>query len=713
MCVAIRLVICASIMGLLTAGMTGKKATTLAEIAITVMPIKALSTIIQCPDNTTRLSPSESTSIAIISNTKDSETYNIQQRDDTFTNQPIADQLEFGVLTDTTSMIDPLPNENANEAKTSNNIGGDTTTIQAEAATNVKITTTTTTTMKTQPESIVCNHNNRSDQLETQALSSVAAAANIDISDQIKISKAPEQPIANIYSNIDGKALGLDQSTTFQKPSELPSGIRTQNLLPPTAGDAQIPLANDNKHVIETTEIPFSVIAEVTTLAVSTRGETSNQTIRKLNATNAIASQFRMENLLHQAIASQIVINNKGNVSKAAPQTISTQSIETHKMRSTVAILQASNKTGVSYIRYIDEAKEHNNEVSAHKIASVEKQMPTTPNNLKEMIAVNSKQFPIPTTIQSLNGVKTKSKALASYWMQSSTTTAWPTETIQQHRNDEISSAGDTNDSVTVRQINHVTPAATSEARSNATSPRDLVYANKSHKLFHPLQLKQSNAHDEKSVHSTTSIAYNRFNVNSTALQHKTLSNTETVRTPPHKLIHSTIRPAMKTLAKRHKLARKLPDKLDMRPIVPINELTKLDDVMALPLYTSGNGSVNGFLVAGMDGATIDRKMGAMQIIDADDSANKTTWPVKHASIVEGDVVLGGLMMVHSREDTITCGPIMGQGGIQSLEAMLYTLDHINKIRLLPNFTLGAHILDDCDKDTYGLEMAVDFIKGK
>lgn len=90
-----------------------------------------------------------------------------------------------------------------------------------------------------------------------------------------------------------------------------------------------------------------------------------------------------------------------------------------------------------------------------------------------------------------------------------------------------------------------------------------------------------------------------------------------------------------------------------------------------------------------------------------------TVWPVHHAAVVEGDVILGGLMMVHSREDSITCGPIMPQGGIQALEAMLYTLDEINKLQLLPNITLGAHILDDCDKDTYGLEMAVDFIKGR
>ncbi|XP_067627250.1 metabotropic glutamate receptor 2 [Eurosta solidaginis] len=87
-------------------------------------------------------------------------------------------------------------------------------------------------------------------------------------------------------------------------------------------------------------------------------------------------------------------------------------------------------------------------------------------------------------------------------------------------------------------------------------------------------------------------------------------------------------------------------------------------------------------------------------------------WPVKHEAIVEGDVILGGLMMVHSREDTITCGPIMPQGGIQALEAMLYTIDRVNEAQLLPNITLGAHILDDCDKDSYGLEMAVDFIKG-
>lgn len=87
-------------------------------------------------------------------------------------------------------------------------------------------------------------------------------------------------------------------------------------------------------------------------------------------------------------------------------------------------------------------------------------------------------------------------------------------------------------------------------------------------------------------------------------------------------------------------------------------------------------------------------------------------WPTRHECVLEGDLILGGLMMVHEREDSVTCGPIMPQGGVQALEAMLYTLDRVNEMKLLPEFSLGAHILDDCDKDTYGLEMAVDFIKG-
>ncbi|CAK9819878.1 Metabotropic glutamate receptor 2 [Anthophora quadrimaculata] len=94
------------------------------------------------------------------------------------------------------------------------------------------------------------------------------------------------------------------------------------------------------------------------------------------------------------------------------------------------------------------------------------------------------------------------------------------------------------------------------------------------------------------------------------------------------------------------------------------------------------------------------------------ESESRNQWPVKHSAVVEGDLVLGGLMMVHEREDSVTCGPVMPQGGVQALEAMLYTLDRLNDREIVPGVKIGAHILDDCDKDTYGLEMAVDFIKG-
>lgn len=89
------------------------------------------------------------------------------------------------------------------------------------------------------------------------------------------------------------------------------------------------------------------------------------------------------------------------------------------------------------------------------------------------------------------------------------------------------------------------------------------------------------------------------------------------------------------------------------------------------------------------------------------------TWPVKKVAEIPGDITLGGLMMVHEREDKQICGPIMPQGGIQALEAMLHTIDYVNsQHHFLPGIKLGAKLLDDCDKDTYGLEQSIDFIKG-
>lgn len=90
------------------------------------------------------------------------------------------------------------------------------------------------------------------------------------------------------------------------------------------------------------------------------------------------------------------------------------------------------------------------------------------------------------------------------------------------------------------------------------------------------------------------------------------------------------------------------------------------------------------------------------------------TWPVKRVAEIPGDIVIGGLHMVHEREDLRMCGPVMPQGGLQAAEMMLYTVEKVNQLQIMPRgLTLGAHILDDCDKDTYGLQQAVDFIKGR
>jgi hypothetical protein len=99
---------------------------------------------------------------------------------------------------------------------------------------------------------------------------------------------------------------------------------------------------------------------------------------------------------------------------------------------------------------------------------------------------------------------------------------------------------------------------------------------------------------------------------------------------------------------------------------------------------------------------------------DGGQTANSTIWPVKRIAEISGNIVIGGLHMVHERQDQLICGPVMPQGGLQAAEVMLYTVDMVNQLKVLPTgLRLGTYILDDCDKDTYGLQQAVDFIKGR
>lgn len=54
------------------------------------------------------------------------------------------------------------------------------------------------------------------------------------------------------------------------------------------------------------------------------------------------------------------------------------------------------------------------------------------------------------------------------------------------------------------------------------------------------------------------------------------------------------------------------------------------------------------------------------------------------------------------------------EDGIQPLEAMLYTIERINKNpEILPGIQLGALAFDTCDNPTYALDHLFYFIKGK
>ncbi|XP_041479569.1 metabotropic glutamate receptor 8-like [Lytechinus variegatus] len=88
-----------------------------------------------------------------------------------------------------------------------------------------------------------------------------------------------------------------------------------------------------------------------------------------------------------------------------------------------------------------------------------------------------------------------------------------------------------------------------------------------------------------------------------------------------------------------------------------------------------------------------------------------TTWPSNHAVRIDGDIIIGGLLRVHQSSDKHVCGQLLQQLGIQSVEAMLYTLDKINNGSILPGFTLGLLAFDDCSHEAYSLEQSVKFVR--
>ena len=81
------------------------------------------------------------------------------------------------------------------------------------------------------------------------------------------------------------------------------------------------------------------------------------------------------------------------------------------------------------------------------------------------------------------------------------------------------------------------------------------------------------------------------------------------------------------------------------------------------------------------------------------------------AAVIPGEYVLGGLFPVHKKGSS-ECGGIQPDRGVQRVEAMLFTVDHINRNRdLLPDVRLGANILDTCSRETYALDQALEYVR--
>ena len=78
------------------------------------------------------------------------------------------------------------------------------------------------------------------------------------------------------------------------------------------------------------------------------------------------------------------------------------------------------------------------------------------------------------------------------------------------------------------------------------------------------------------------------------------------------------------------------------------------------------------------------------------------------------DFVLGGLFPIHATEASSgggKCGEVRVEGGLETMEAMLFALDHINSNQnLLSNLTLGYDIRDTCYSENVGLDEALDMI---
>ncbi|KAI3384824.1 hypothetical protein SNEBB_009077 [Seison nebaliae] len=80
-----------------------------------------------------------------------------------------------------------------------------------------------------------------------------------------------------------------------------------------------------------------------------------------------------------------------------------------------------------------------------------------------------------------------------------------------------------------------------------------------------------------------------------------------------------------------------------------------------------------------------------------------------------GDILLGGLAPVHLKsEDGTTCGRLNLDRGLQRVEAMLYSIDRINRepdTRLDNNLRFGIMIKDTCSRDKFARQQSMEFVR--
>lgn len=92
----------------------------------------------------------------------------------------------------------------------------------------------------------------------------------------------------------------------------------------------------------------------------------------------------------------------------------------------------------------------------------------------------------------------------------------------------------------------------------------------------------------------------------------------------------------------------------------------------------------------------------------------------KHISAIQpGDFIVGVLVSVHHQPQLLgqrklgQCGEIREHYGIQRSEVVFQTVDEINADpHLLPNITLGYHILDTCWYAPIALRQTIELIRG-